>query len=350
MLYKAKFGSEVPQLFESLGISLMLSTYQSGKVIMLCAQDGRLTQLLRDFDRPMGIASNGDQLALALRLNVVIFRNDAGLAKTYPKQQDTYDSLYFPVATNKTDFIDTHDLFFSKHGLIAVNTAFSCLVQIDGTFSFKLVWKPGFISDLQNEDRCHLNGMAIDEQGEVRYVTAFGETDIAEGWRENKLDGGVLIDVQKNTTIVSGLAMPHSPRIHQGQLYVLSSASEELLMINTEQGTTELIVKLEGFIRGLTFYGDYAFIGTSKLRKTHTFSDLPIAQKEINAGVHIVNLKTKSKVGEILYDDDVEEIYDVHVLPGKLRPNILNIPMSERYRAIITPGGAQWFESNQKKS
>ena len=350
MNYMASFSEDLPQLLDRLDISLILSTYQAGKVIVLSSNGTQIIQLLRDFDRPMGIALHGDMLALALRLNVAIFRNDATLAKTYPKKPDTYDALYFPLALNKTDFIDTHDLFFTNQGLVAVNTAYSCLVKVDGTFSFQPVWRPDFITGYDSSDRCHLNGMAVDEKGEIRYATAFGQTDTPEGWRTNKLQGGVLIDVLTGDVVVSGLAMPHSPRIHNGELYLLSSATEELMRVDAEAGTVESIIKVDGFIRGLSFKGDFAFIGTSKLRKSHAFGDLPIASKKIKAGVHVVNLRTKEKVGEILYEDDLREIYDVHVLDGLCRPNILNLPMSEQYRAMITPLGAQWVMPEKEDS
>lgn len=348
--FRARFSPNIPELLDQLDVSLILSTYQAGKVIILSSDGQQMTQLLRDFDRPMGIAIHDQMLALALRLNVAIFRNDGELAKTYPKKPNTYDSLYFPLALNKTDFIDTHDLFFTNQGLVAVNTAYSCLIKVDGTFSFQPIWRPSFIKDFQAADYCHLNGMAIDEQREIRYVTAFGQTNTPEGWRTNKLQGGVVIDVQRNEVVAEGLGMPHSPRLYQNKLYVLSSATEELLLIDPENKTSESIIKVDGFIRGLSFKGDYAFIGTSKLRKSHTFGDLPIANKKINSGVIVVNLKTKEKIGEIIYGDDLQEIYDVHVLDGKRRPNILNFPMSEKHRAMITPQGAQWILPKEKQA
>jgi len=339
----------VPRLLDELNVSLILSTYQAGKIILFSSDGEKVRQLLRDFDRPMGIALNGDMMALALRLNVAIFRNDSRLAETYPKKPATYDGLFFPIALNKTDFIDTHDLFFTRQGLAAVNTAYSCLVKVDGTFSFQPIWRPPFITEFAPGDACHLNGMAVDGGGEIRFATAFGKTSEPEAWRPNKLRGGVVIDVKTGEIVAEGLGMPHSPRIYRDQLYVLSSASEELLHVDPATGRAQSIVKLDGFIRGLSFFGDYAFIGTSKLRKSHTFGDLPIARKKIRAGVFIVNLATGEKVGEILYDSDLEEIYDVHVLPGFRRPNILNFPMSEQYRAMLTPGGAQWIMPNDKK-
>ena len=55
---------------------------------------------------------------------------------------------------------------------------------------------------------------------EPRYVTALGETDVAGGWREHKADGGVLIDVATNETLLSGLSMP---------VHVISGAHDTLL-------------------------------------------------------------------------------------------------------------------------
>lgn len=333
---------------DELDMSLVLSTYQAGKVILLSSDGENITQLYRDFDRPMGIALSGDMLALALRLNVAIFRSDSTLARTYPNRPDRYDSLYVPIAINKTDFIDTHDLCFTSQGLVAVNTAFSCLVKVDGTFSFQPVWKPPFIPDFRAVDYCHLNGMSTDDRGDVCYVTGFGQTSSPEGWRANKLQGGFIMDTRSNEVVVEGLGMPHSPRLYGGSLYLLASATEELLRVDLVTRTAERIAKVPGFIRGLAFRDKYAFIGISKLRKSHTFGDLPIANRKIAAGVAIIDLETGERAGEILYSDELSEVYDVRVLPGKRRPNILNLHMSEQYRAMITPDGARWVLEENK--
>jgi uncharacterized protein (TIGR03032 family) len=142
--------------------------------------------------------------------------------------------------------------------------------------------------------------------------------------------------------------MPHSPRLYRGRLYLLSSAQESLLEVNTDNGEISKLATMNGFIRGLSFKQDYAFIGVSKLRKSHTFGDLAMANRPIKAGVVVINLKTRQQVGEIVYGDELEEIYDVQVLDGKRRPNILNLPMSDRYRALLTPQGAQWVVTEKE--
>lgn len=337
------------ELLHKLGISLILSTYQAGKVIILSSDGTKMTQLVRNFSRPMGITLKDNMMALAGALGVTVFRTDPVLAATYPEKPNTYDAFYYPTVMFRTDYVDMHDIAFTNKGLVGVNTAFSCLCRLDAQFSFNPIWKPSFIEKFIPGDLCHLNGMATDEQGNIRLATAFGKTNSREGWRKNKLTGGLLIDVQTGEILLEGLPMPHSPRIYNGEIYLLLSATEQLIKADVKKGTYEVVAKVDGFIRGLSFIKDYAFIGVSKLRKTHTFSDLEITDKEIRAGVVIVNLKTGEVVGEIIYFTGVEELYDVCVLEGFRRVNILNYQQSLNYRALITPYGSSWVENRTDK-
>lgn len=348
MQFKANFSADIPHLLNELNISLIFSTYQAGKVIVIGSDGQYPYQLVRDFDRPMGMAFQKDMMALACSMSVTVFKNDHQLAVTYPKKPNTYDAFFFPVQSNRTDFIDMHDLAYTSQGLVGVNTAYSCLSRIDGQYSFNPIWKPFFISDLVSNDKCHLNGLAVDSRGDISYVTAFSDTDVKDGWRTNKLQGGVLVDVPNNKIILRNLPMPHSPRLYQGDLYVLLSASEKLVKIDVESGSYTTIAKIDGFIRGLSFVDNYAVIGVSKLRKTHTFADLPIARKKLSAGVVIVDLTSGDIVGEIKYGSDVDEIYDVQVLHGIRRANIMNFIQSIQHRALITPFGSGWVDANKE--
>lgn len=351
--FQCSYSGIALELLDELNISLILSTYQAGKVIILSSDGTHMHQLVRDFQRPMGIAVKGNLMALAGALGTTVFRTDPHLAKSYPEKPDTYDAFYFPTAMYRTDFVDIHDIAFTKYGLVGVNTSFSCLSKLDGEYSFNPIWKPEFIKEFVPKDLCHLNGMAIDEAANIKYVTAFGSTTSKEGWREKKLTSGIMIDVEKNEIILDKLPMPHSPRIYRDELYFLLSAEESLVKANLLNGTYEKVAKIDGFIRGLSFIDNYAFIGISKLRKTHTFADLDIVDKEIKAGVVIVDINTGKTVGEIKYDTNVEELYDVHILKGFKRVNILNYQQSLRHRALITPLGCSWIENikeNQPKS
>ena len=83
-----------------------------------------------------------------------------------------------------------------------VNTLFSCLATLSETHSFAPLWQPPFVSRLAAEDRCHLNGLAM-RDGEPRYVTAVAATDVADGWREQRRDGGVVIDVATGEIVLA---------------------------------------------------------------------------------------------------------------------------------------------------
>lgn len=346
--FDCNYSGQALDLLNELSISLILSTYQAGKVIILSSDSSKMHQLVRDFARPMGIALKDQMMALAGALGVTVLRTDPHLAKTYPEKPDTYDAFYYPTMMVRTDYVDIHDIAFTNQGLVGVNTSFSCLSRLDGLYSFNPIWKPSFIHEWVPQDLCHLNGMAVDEKSEIRYVTAFGDTASQEGWRKNKLTSGVLIDVKTGEIVLDKLPMPHSPRIYKGNIYMLLSASEEFVQVDLNTRSYRVISKLDGFIRGLSFKDHYAFIGVSKLRKSHTFSDLEIADKEIKAGVIIVDIDTGETVGAIKYETSVDELYDVHILNGLKRVNLINYQQSLRHRALITPFGSSWVENTAK--
>ena len=139
------------------------------------------------------------------------------------------------------------------------------------------------------EDRCHLNGMAMDN-GKPLWVTALGTGDTAKSWRENITKTGVLINVPSNEIIARDLPMPHTPRLYDGKLYVLLSATGEIAVFDTDKGTYDVIKKIPGFIRGMSRIGDYIFIGQSKIRKNSSaFKDLEIAEKADWAGFTVLH-------------------------------------------------------------
>lgn len=344
--FSLQHSPNVPELLQQLNCSLALSTYQAGKLVLISAKDhNNLVQLPRTFEKPMGIAEDPekDKLAIACKDEVIVFANSAQLAKFYPKSPNKYDALYVPRSTYYTGTLDIHDLNFGNEGgLFAVNTLFSSIININSDYNFTPYWTPQFIDELVSEDRCHLNGMAM-QNGLPKYVTAFNQGNTSQSWRENITETGVVIDVETNEVIADKLAMPHSPRIYNGGLFVLLSASGELIRIDLKTKSIEVIKKMNGFVRGLSFYNDYVFIGLSKLREnSSTFGKLNFAQHAKEAGITILHLPTKAVVGEIKYLSSVEEIYDVHILKDKKRPNILNTLTPDHKGALMIPSSTFW--------
>ncbi|MCO6480572.1 MAG: TIGR03032 family protein [Phaeodactylibacter sp.] len=341
--FSCTYSSNIPELLQQLNCTLALSTYQAGKVVLLSSPDGeRLVQLPRTFRKPMGIALEGGKLAVATLDEAIVLSNSPELAQHYPKKPATYDALFMPRATYYTGQVDIHDLEWGVDGLYAVNTSFSCICRIDDNFSFTPVWKPPFISKLAHEDRCHLNGMAMAE-GRPRFATAFNAGDSRQSWRENITETGVLMDVGSGEAIANGLPMPHSPRLYDGRLFVLLSASGELVQVDTNNGKTETVCRLDGFVRGLCRCEDYVFVGLSRLRQnSSTFAKLPFAHRAQQAGIAVVHLPTGALSGFIRYQASVDEIYDVRVLPGLRRPNILNPYEAQHRLGLSTPEATYW--------
>ncbi len=349
--FSCSYSAQVPELLKQLGCTLALSTYQAGKVVFISAKnEDSLVQLPRTFDKPMGIAIDSEKgkLALACKSEIVVFKNSKELAWHYPKFPNTYDSLYLPRVSYKTSYLDLHDLSFGKDGMYAVNTLFSCISTIDEDYNFTPFWKPKFISALVSEDRCHLNGMAM-ENGKPKYVSCFNQGNEMQSWRSSLTNEGCIVDVESDEVLADGLAMPHTPKLINGELYILQSAKGELTKIDRQTGQQETIVRLNSFVRGMDICGEYLFVGLSKLRKnSKTFSKIADNFSKNEAGIAIVHLPTGSLAGQITYMNSVEEIYDVKVLQNTIRPNILNPQSEESNMAVSTPSSTFWALKNEK--
>lgn len=344
--FSCQYTPQIPELLLKLNCSIAISTYQAGKLILISPKDeNSLIQLPRTFAKPMGIAEDTkkDKLALACKDEIIVFANSKQLASFYPKSPNKYDALYMPRVTYHTGSLDIHDLRFGVDGdLFAVNTLFSTIIKINEDYNFAPYWTPPFIDKLVSEDRCHLNGMAM-QSGRPKYATAFNQGNTFQSWRENITKSGVIYDIDSNEVVASGLAMPHSPRLFGNDLFVLLSATGELVKIDINTGKYEVIVKIEGFIRGMSLHKDYLFVGLSKLRKnSSTFGKLDFAEKAHHSGIIVIHLPTGSIAGKITYVTSLDEIYDVHIIPDKIRPNILNTISDDYKSGLMTPETTFW--------
>ena len=322
--------------------SLLITTYQANKLLLVGWNGQQVTLLARDFPKPMGLAVSGSQLALATRHQLLLFANAPALASSYLEHQpNRYDGLYLPRAAHFTGDLHTHDLAFGRDGLWLVNTRFSCLAHLSPEFNFLPRWHPAFISALVPEDRCHLNGLAM-MAGKPKYVTALGESDQVGGWRANKASGGILIELESDQIVLRGLSMPHSPRWHQDRLWLLNSGQGELLCVDPDNWTAEVVCRLPGFGRGLTLVDHYALIGLSQTRSTQLFDGLPIQSREpLVCGVLVVDLRRGEPIGLLEFPTGCRELYEVAYLPRLRRPNLL-CP-DQAIDAFVAPDLAYWL-------
>lgn len=253
------------EILDRIGGSLLVSTYQAGRVIVVGRSKEGLTLSLHSFDQAMGLAVAADRIAVGSASQIWLLQGQPVLAgRLEPLGQ--HDGCFVTRVSHVTGEIRVHELAWGGRELWFVNTLFSCLCVLDPAHSFLPRWRPAFISRTAAEDRCHLNGLAMDN-GVPRYATALGETDTPEGWREKKSGGGCLIDVTANATVARGFALPHSPRVHQGTIWLLDSGRGRLVTVDLRTGKHENVAELPGYPRGLAFAGPYALVGLSRTRR-----------------------------------------------------------------------------------
>jgi uncharacterized protein (TIGR03032 family) len=334
---RSVFTQSFPQFLERLGSSLLASTYQTGKLICARPDQGSLNTHFRNFQRPMGLAVAPGRIAVGTRAEVLDYRNFPQVApRIEPKGK--HDACFLPRNKHFTGDIRIHEIAFAEGELWMAATNFSCLATLDAEHSFVPRWMPPFISQLTNQDRCHLNGLCVvDDQ--VAYVTALGESDQPGGWRETKASGGILIDVESGETVLGGLSMPHSPRWHDGRLWLLESGKGTLSVADLEAGTAETVAELPGFTRGLEFAGGIAFVGLSQVRETATFGGLPLMERleERLCGVWAVNPASGQTVGFVRFEELVQEIFDVALLPGFSYPEIADEASDAASQSFVLP-------------
>lgn len=364
-------------LLHQLGASLLVSTYQANKLLAVRASGNGLSTLVRTFDKPMGLAIDGPRLALGTRKEVWFMRNAPDIAPQL-EPPGTYDACFLPRSSHITGDIGIHEMAWARSRsqepgagsqetgagsqepgargqepgnpqlgtrnpereteLWIVSTRFSCLCTLDADYSFVPRWRPPFISSIAAEDRCHLNGLALAD-GQPAFATALGTTDVRDGWRADKPHGGCILDIPSGEFVSRGLCMPHSPRLHEGKLWVLESGTGGVVLVDRAGGQRETIARLPGFTRGLAFAGPYAFVGLSKIRATSAMDGVPLAQRrdQLKCGIGVIDLRSGETVAFLEFQTAVEEIFDVQVLPGIRFPEVMGFQKETLHHTFIVP-------------
>jgi len=324
-------------------LSLAFTTYQAGKLFLVGLQpDGRLSVFERTFNRCLGLWGDGQTLWMTSLYQLWRFEN----ALEPGQSANGFDRVYVPQVGYTTGDLDIHDVSVDADGnVVFVNTLFGCLATTSDRHSFTPIWQPMFLTKLAAEDRCHLNGLAM-ENGRPAYVTCVSRSDVADGWRERRQDGGCVIDVRNDEVITTGLSMPHSPRVYRDQLYLLNSGTGHFGKIDRATGKFEPIAFCPGYLRGLNFVEDYAIVGLSQCRQNRTFSGLALDDNlkkhdaEPHCGVCVIDLRSGDLVHWLWLKGVVNELYDVVALPGVRRPSALGFKTDE-IRRTITIGQRQ---------
>lgn len=304
-------------------VSLAATSYQTGQLILAgVGPDGRLSFNEQNYARATGLCYHQRRLFVSSMFQIWRLEN---MLKTGQFANQAFDCVFVPRNAQTVNYLDVHEIAVDRSDrLIFVNSRYSCLATIDETHSFQPIWKPNFISSLVPEDRCHLNGMAM-EDGLPKYVTALHISDVEAGWREHRGQGGVLVDVASSDIITDKLSMPHSPRVHEGRIWALDSGRGQIVRIDRSSGKVEDVAFCPGFLRGLAFHNGHAIVTISKARDG-SFKELPLQGilerrgRQAECGVLIVDLARGEIVESIFFDGKVAEMFDIVALPGIRNP------------------------------
>jgi uncharacterized protein (TIGR03032 family) len=319
-------------------LSLAISSYQTGRVYLVGSdKQGRVSFFERLFERAMGIVGNAQRIYLGGLYQLWRFEN---VLRSNEVIHGQFDKCYVPRNAQTIGDLDIHELGIRTNGkVVFINTKYSCVAELSQTHSFKAIWKPGFISKLAPEDRCHLNGLAMVD-GAPKYVTAVCKSDGVDGWRDRRSEGGVVIDIDTNEIVCEGLSMPHSPRWANGKLWVLNAGTGELGWVDFATKAFVPLTFLPGFARGLSITGNTAAVGLSKPRNQRFEGlqlDAELSTRDIEpwCGVQIVSLVNGDVLQWIRFEGDISEIFDLCFLPNVRNPMMVGLRTPE-IRELIT--------------
>jgi uncharacterized protein (TIGR03032 family) len=321
--FRFEYTPNWPAILGHLGASLLVSSYHAGELVAVSTGMHALEVSFHHFQRVMGIAIGRNRIAVGTQTAIWFLGGDPDIASRI-ELAGRYDACFLARTARFTGEIQSHELAWSGDELWVVNTRFSCLCTLDDRHSFVPRWRPRFVSAIAAEDRCHLNGLAV-VNGRPKFVTVLAETDVMEGWRRSKSTSGCLVDLERNETVVRGLSMPHSPRVHDGKVWLLDSGRGRLVVADLAHGRVETVAELPGYTRGLALLGPLAFVGLSKVReKNSEIGGVPIAERReaLKCGVAIVDLASGACVALLEFHSGIEEVFDVQLLPGVRSPLI----------------------------
>jgi uncharacterized protein (TIGR03032 family) len=335
------FGDrELPSWLTQQQISFACTTYQTSRLMFIGSnpETNTISGYWRIFDRAMGLYCTHNRIYLGSKYQLWQLDNVLAAGAQY----QGYDRLYIPRIGYTTGDIDIHDIAVDKDNqIIFISTLLNCIATLSDHHSCKPLWKPPFISQYINEDRCHLNGLAMVE-GEVKYVTAVSQSDVVDGWRDRRKNGGIVIDIPSNDIIITGLSMPHSPRWYQDKLWLLNSGKGELGYVDLDPGKFNPIAFCPGYLRGLAFWQNWAIVGLSKPRgNDKTFGGLELdellAKKdaEPRCGMMVIDINTGAIVHWLRFEGIVTELYDVQIIPEAQKPMALGF-QTEEIAQLIT--------------
>lgn len=332
---RSVYTGSLSRILEHLGGSLLVSAPAADRLICIRRDGPRVNTHFRNLAGPTGIAHVGGRICVGGRSSLTTYFDTTRAAITHT--DGDHDGYFVPKERWFTGDVGIRDVVYAGDETWFAASRFSCLATRDDDYSFRPRWRPPFVSAVAGDDRCHLSGIAT-VGDRVAFVTALGESDSADGWRDGRSSSGCVIDVASGEVIARGLSLPHSPRWHDERLWLLESGEGALCEIDAATGAKRTVIELPGFTRGLALVGRLALVGLSKLREGEG-ERLAVAERfdERFCGVWIVDVDRGVQVGFLRFEDEISEIHDVAFLAGYTFPEVADPADEAAQRALVLP-------------
>lgn len=293
-----EYGRDIKEILKDNQISIVFTSIKPHDISIISSNKEQ-TILIDDPSQshPRGISVIKGKLAIADNKKIKLYEN--------------VNSEFILVDTIDVE-IPVHELHYENEDFYYVSTQFSCINKIDINNQHSRAWSPWWIIDSKGEDLCHLNGFCFVE-GELRFATAFSANN---SWRKENAENGVVIDIKNKKILHNNIKMPHCPRWHNDKLWFLESKESYLCSIDPSTNKLTKEIKLEGFVRGLSFYNNLAIVGSSKIRKSSIISEKLFDGEEFSA-IYLIDLNLNKVVGYAILDDSINEVFDIKVFYDK---------------------------------
>ncbi len=298
------------------GGSVAVTTYNSGRLLVLASAEGQLRWRAWRFERPMGLAVGANRAALATRGEVLRFS---------AKHTESGGRLR-QVGLCETGRVDTHEVTIVGRRVLFANTRSNCVARAKPGGDYSVRFRPSFVDPELRRDQCHLNGLGV-RDGELAAVTLFGRSNQPRGWRTDaRFSSGELMAIADEGTLAGGLCMPHSPRWHDGCWWLCDSGRGTLCRVSNDEA--EPVAELPGFTRGLCIVDGHALVGRSRFRDEHVLDTKRITGRTQTprSGVSLVELASGEEVGGVDFLRGGREVFEVTLLPGLPRPRLVLPP------------------------
>jgi len=215
-----------------------------------------------------------------------------------------------------------HDLAFVAGELHANAVGQNAIVRLNADGSYDRLWWPRCIETaggiIFGQNHIQLNSIAAGDSLEKSYFSASSAEieSLRPGHPDYPVDGrGVIFSGETREPIARGLTRPHSARLHEGSLWVDNSGYGELGL--AEGGRFVTVSRLPGWTRGLCFYGQVVFVGTSRVIPRFRQYAPGLDVDESVCAVHAVDCRTGKVLGSLSWPSG-NQIFAIDWVPAAI--------------------------------